>query len=171
MKNFILALVFIFLAFLAWQYYSQSDFDFKWSKLSNINLDIVKDINIFQADKQEPEEDLKDYSDLEINEKLSVPKEVVVCLVGAKENLEKAKEESFLKSEELLKETLDNFNTCQKKDEDLEACYQKYLERQEEIVETIKLERVNIDNAYQFNLQLCLPDVSSDDLDLIFNEL
>lgn len=172
MKNFFFALVFIFLAFLAWQYYSQSSFDFKINNLEKINIKGLKDLNIFSNEEKDLDDRLDDkYQDLKISEDLIVPKEILVCLLGAKENLKKAQTESYQKSENLLNEALLDFNKCQQDFTDIESCYQDYVLRQDKIIETIKLERVNINNAYQFNLQLCWPDVSEKDLELIFNKI
>lgn len=169
MKNFFFTLVFIFLAFLAWQYYSQANFDFK--KIDKLNLDNLKEINIFKSETEKVVEEEKEYSELKINEDLTVPKEVVVCLVGARDNLETAMTASYSQSEEFLNGALDEFNQCQKESDTIDDCYQDYLSKQNTIVETLKLERVNINNAYQFNLQLCWPNISDEDLELIFNKI
>jgi hypothetical protein len=169
MKNFFFALVFIFLAFIAWQHYGQAGFNFK---LDSISWDKFKELDFSKSEKGEEKKEVKDLEDLKINDELTVPKEVLICLIGAKDNLETAMAESYTKSDQLLSEALDSFNQCQKKEEsDIEDCYQDYLIKQNEIVESIKLERININNAYQFNLQLCWPDVSEEDLELIFNKI
>ncbi len=168
MKNFIFALVFIFLAFLAWQYYSQADFDFK---LGNIKFDNFKELNFFKNEETK-DKNIYELDDLQINENLTVPKEILACLVGARDNLDQALESSFNKSDDLLSRALLDFNQCEKREmNNIDKCYQDYLERQNQIIETIKLERVNINNAYQFNIQLCWPDVSEQDLELIFNKI
>ncbi len=170
MKNFFFALVFIFLAFLAWQYYSRADFNFKLDSFNSLNVASLKNFDFFK-DQDIKVEEKNDYQDLKVGEDLTVPKEVVFCLQGAKDNLDKAMETSYSQSEELLGIALNDFNQCQKENDNIEECYENYLYRQNEIVETTKLERVNISNAYQFNLQLCWPDVSAEDLELIFNKI